>query len=147
MLKIEEVTYGTAFYETLVDLRYGILRKPLNLHFTEEQLMAEKTEIHLAAMMEHTLVGCVLLAPQSEGAIKFRQMAVKLEYQRKGIGKALLSYAEELAQQRNYHHITLNAREHAVRFYEKLGYRKVGEPFTEIGIPHQRLDKLLIPEG
>lgn len=145
MLEIKEVAHGTTLYETLVDLRYRILRQPLNLYFTEEQLMAEKSEIHLAAMMEHIPVGCVLLSPQDTATVKLRQMAVEPEYRDKGIGKTLLAYAEETAQQKGCRNIVLHAREDAVRFYEHLGYSKIGEPFTEIGIPHQRLDKALSP--
>ena len=39
--------------------------------------------------------------------------------------------------------LTLHARETAVAFYLRLGYRVVGEPFVEVTIPHRTMEKLL----
>jgi predicted GNAT family N-acyltransferase len=40
--------------------------------------------------------------------------------------------------------IFLNARGTAIGFYAKLGYTGVGEEFTEVGIPHLRMDKAIL---
>jgi predicted GNAT family N-acyltransferase len=39
--------------------------------------------------------------------------------------------------------MTLHARDTAVPFYLNLGYACVGEPFTEVGIGHQEMEKAL----
>jgi len=39
--------------------------------------------------------------------------------------------------------MVLHAREAAIPFYLRLGYELEGEPFTEVGIPHRRMVKLL----
>lgn len=52
-------------------------------------------------------------------------LAVKSDYRRKGIGKALLMEAEDWAMRHNIHHIRLNSgisRKEAHAFYQKLGY-------------------------
>ena len=37
----------------------------------------------------------------------------------------------------------LNAQSHAIPFYERHGYRVVGDPFDEAGIPHVAMERAL----
>ena len=39
--------------------------------------------------------------------------------------------------------MTLHARDTAIPFYKKLGYECVGEPFVEVTILHQAMQKRL----
>ena len=39
----------------------------------------------------------------------------------------------------------MHARMTAVGFYAKLGYTRVGDGFTEVGIPHVKMEKRLQP--
>jgi len=127
----------------MVGLRYRVLRKPLGLQFTKEQLEAEKNETHLAVMLQETLIGCVLLAAQDKLTVKLRQMAIESDFQGQGVGKSLLKYAESVALQKGFQKIILHARENAVGFYQQSGYRVVGQPFIEVTLPHARMEKLL----
>lgn len=61
-------------------------------------------------------------------------LAVSSEYQRMGIGKELLRYAEQFALDNGIHHIALNsgtARTDAHAFYERNGYAKNQYGFTK----------------
>jgi predicted GNAT family N-acyltransferase len=51
--------------------------------------------------------------------------------------------SERVAIERGALRMTLHARQTAVPFYERLGYRVVGEPFIEVGIPHRAMEKSL----
>lgn len=143
MLKIIEIQFQTPIYNAMVGLRYRVLRKPLGLQFTKEQLEAEKNETHLAVMLQETLIGCVLLAAQDKLTVKLRQMAIESDFQGQGVGKSLLKYAESVALQKGFQKIILHARENAVGFYQQSGYRVVGQPFIEVTLPHARMEKLL----
>jgi GNAT superfamily N-acetyltransferase len=142
-LKIVEATYNTPLYRSLLDLRDRILRQPLGLNFTEEQFLAEKNDIHLAALYEGIPIGCLVLTPQSKTKIKFRQMAIEAIYRGRGFGKLLLDRAENIARDLSYCHIFLHARETAVGFYQKSGYQTIGELFIEVTIPHQKMEKFI----
>ena len=124
-------------------LREEILRKPLNLEYTPEELLAEADSFHLACIHSETLVGCLVLRPESDSRLRMRQFAVRADFQGQGIGRALVTYAEEFARARGYQEIMLHARETAIGFYEKLGYRKEGSRFTEVTIPHFAMRKQL----
>ena len=56
-----------------------------------------------------------------------RQVAVVNDLQGQGIGKALVKYSEALAQRLGSCRMILHARETAVAFYERLGYRQCGD--------------------
>lgn len=67
---------------------------------------------------------------ETEKSFQLRGMAVLTNFQKRGIGDALVKKAETMIQQRNGTFVWMNAREIAVRFYEKLGYQKHGKPFS-----------------
>lgn len=50
----------------------------------------------------------------------------------KGIGKRLFSHAVELARQRGYQLLRLEADPNAAGFYEKMGMHKIGERRSEV---------------
>ncbi len=141
---ILQIEFGTPAFDEAVQLRYDVLRRPLGLTFTEEQLSAEYDQLHLAAYSDAAvLVGYLNLTPQDAQVVKMRQVAVAPTWQRKGVGNALVQASEELAQQLGFTQMVLHARETAVPFYNALGYNSVGTQFEEVGIPHFRMEKAL----
>jgi ribosomal protein S18 acetylase RimI-like enzyme len=125
----------------MVKLRDDILRKPLGLKFSPEELEDEKHNLMMAAYEDEHILGCCMLVEENSQTVRLRQMAVLNDLQGKGIGKALMQFAENLARDRGYRKITMHARQNAVGFYEKMGYRRVGNEFIEITIPHYVMEK------
>jgi GNAT superfamily N-acetyltransferase len=82
-----------------------------------------------------------MLVEEEPGVVRLRQMAVLNDLQGKGIGRALMSFAENLARDRGYKRLTMHARKNALGFYEKMGYRVAGSEFTEVTIPHYVMEK------
>jgi ribosomal protein S18 acetylase RimI-like enzyme len=97
----------------------------------------------MGAYEDDQMLGCCMLVEEEPGTVRLRQMAVVNDLQGKGIGKALMQFAENLARDRGYKKITMHARKNALGFYEKMGYRKVGQEFEEITIPHYVMEKEL----
>jgi len=135
-LVFHTIAHNTPEYVAAVALRHAILRQPLGLAFSVQQLAAEADSQHIGAYLEQTLVACLVLKPISPRQIQMRQVAVDIQLQGKGIGRRLVNHAEMVARQIGYQEMRLHARESAVAFYQCLGYATHGEPFTEIGIPH-----------
>jgi predicted GNAT family N-acyltransferase len=140
-LNFKEVSHNSAEYLLCVDLRNHVLRRPLGLTFSPEQLDAENSDIHLAVFEEDTLVGCAILTTSDVSRVKMRQVAVAPEKQGRGIGRDLVAYCELVGLQRGFMEMYLHARATVVPFYEKSGYCTVGEPFVEVGIPHRAMVK------
>ena len=140
----KQIDYGTVQYAQMVELRSQVLRKPIGLDFTEEELDKEKDEILIGAFDEDEMIGCCMLTKTEEGELKLRQMAVKDDLQGTGIGASIISFAENIARDRGFGKMVMNARDSAVGFYEKLGYKVVGDAFTEVNLPHHKMEKRLL---
>lgn len=143
-MPIKVIEYGSAQYKEMVALRSEILRKPLGLEFSDEELEKEKKDLLIGAIEDDKLTACCILTPLSTTTYKLRQMAVSQKMQRLGIGAMMLHFAENLARDARYDTMILNARTTAIGFYEKMGYSIHGNEFIEVGIPHVEMRKKLL---
>lgn len=137
-MEFKTIAYNSPEYKEMVDLRYRILREPLGLTFSEEDLVKDKNDILLAAYFPKSekIVACCILTPLNEFTVQLRQMAVDDFYQRKGFGSEMLNFAEQKATQQDFKYMYLHARQVAANFYKKHGYSIESDRFTEVGIPH-----------
>lgn len=142
-ITIRQIQFGSKEYGEAVELRIKILRDPLGLTLTEEQLKAEIDEYHIAAFSDRKIVGCLLLKPMSAHEIQMRQVAVDANMQKTGIGRQMVVFAEKFIADKGFARIMLHAREVVVPFYEKLGYTAEGDVFIEVTIPHRTMVKSL----
>ncbi|MCZ2224841.1 MAG: GNAT family N-acetyltransferase [Chitinophagales bacterium] len=139
------IDHNSNDYKQMVAMRYTILRKPLGLQFSEEELAREKEDILIGCFDDDRLEGCCLLTKTAEDdTLRLRQMAVLNGLQGKGIGRVLMNFAENIARDKGYKKITMHARKNAMGFYEKLGYQVVSDEFKEISIPHYIMEKSLV---
>ena len=127
----------------MVELRNEILRKPLGLNFDKKELERETEDILIAAFEEDKILGCCLLTRVDNQCIRLRQMAVQNNLQGKGIGAAMMNFAEHVAKDAGYKKLIMHARKSAIGFYEKFGYKVSGDEFTELSIPHYIMEKKL----
>lgn len=142
-MPIRQIDHGSIEYKKMVDLRYDILRKPLNLTFEANELDREKNDILIAVFEEETILGCCLLTKVDKYCLRLRQMAVQNNLQGKGIGASMMNFAENIATDAGYRKIIMHARKTAIGFYEKLGYKVTGDEFLEVLIPHVIMEKKL----
>ncbi len=142
-MALKIIDHGSSEYRQMLKLRNDILRKPLGISFTEEELEKEKDNLLVAAYDDDQLLGCCMLVKNSDKSMRLRQMAVIDNLQGKGIGKALTIFAENLARDRKFKSIIMHARKNTVGFYQKMGYNVVSDEFIEIGIPHHVMEKEL----
>jgi N-acetylglutamate synthase-like GNAT family acetyltransferase len=127
----------------MLRLRYDMLRKPLGLSFNPEELEKEKDDILMGAFEDDRILGCCLLTKEGPHTLRLRQMAVPNNLQGKGIGRALMVFAENIARDMGYHTLMMHARITATGFYEKMGYVKKDGEFTEVTIQHVIMEKKL----
>lgn len=142
-MALKQIDHGSKEYLQMVKLRNDILRQPLGLAFTPEELAKEADDILIGAFDEDDLLACCMLTKASADSLRLRQMAVQNNLQGKGIGASMLNFAELLTKDKGYNKIIMHARETATGFYEKLGYNIVGDKFTEVTIPHYVMEKKL----
>ena len=91
------------------------------------------------------LVGCIALCTKMDDVYKdvkwltkdvkslyVHRLAVEPQFQKKGIGKKLMDYAEDFAKKNNFISIrldTFSKNKNNMRFYERRGYKRLEEVF------------------
>jgi thioesterase domain-containing protein len=110
-------------FERYYQLRWQILRKPWDQPLGSERDGLEQESIHrmIIDANENVLaVGRLEKSSQFSGQIRF--MAVSSKTQGQGLGQQIIAALEHQAQKLGITEVTLNAREDAIGFYQKLGY-------------------------
>jgi predicted GNAT family N-acyltransferase len=77
------------------------------------------------------------------GTAKIERVAVLEAHRGLGIGRRLMTTAEEHIAEQPYGRIYLEAQVEVLAFYRGLGYEVRSEPFDDVGIPHRAMDKQL----
>ena len=119
-------------------LRQEVLYPAQKLY--EMELDEDQEGIHFGAFTDDKLVGVISLF-QTDTSFQFRKLAVSEEYQKMGIGNALLQRIEEFAGSEGGAVIWCNARVSAIGFYMKAGYAHTGKLFTKNGFDYEILEK------
>lgn len=143
MIAINLIEHNSPEYWQMVALRADILRKPLGLIYTKEQLDSENLDLLIAAFENKTIIGCCILSNLANKTMQLRQMAVSADQQYRGIGAKIIKFAENYCLQNQHKSIILHARATAVGFYQKLGYEVFGDEYLEVGLSHFNMKKHL----
>ncbi|HDZ07942.1 hypothetical protein LCGC14_0042130 [marine sediment metagenome] len=139
-----EMAFASEAYERAWLLRQTVLRAPLGLTLDISERATEASHRHFALFTDDdTLAACISVVPLPDACAKLRQMAVNELMQGAGLGRALITRVEALLAEQGYRYLHMHARESAVGFYQKLGYRSEGDPFIEVTIAHIRMSKTL----
>jgi predicted GNAT family N-acyltransferase len=144
-IAIVEAVLGSDLYRQCVRLREAVLRRPLGLTITREELADDTARQHFCALSYGAVVGSVSLKPLDESTLQLKQMAVAEERRGEGVGAHLLAHAEAWGSSGGFFLMVLNARMGVEGFYARYGYQALGEPFQENTVPHIRMTKRLRP--
>lgn len=140
---------SNAAFKDYYQLRWKLLRAPWNQAQGSEIDDIEDQCVHFMAMTVNRednaeAIGVARLQFNSASEAQIRYMAVAREYQRKGIGRELVHAMEQHAAASLCKKTVLDARETAVTFYEKLGYKVMHKSYLLFGeIQHYRMLKVL----
>ena len=132
-------------YQRYYGLRWKILRAPWNQPRGSEQDELEQSSHHLMVIdSDPTVIGVGRLQFNTIKEAQIRYMAIDIDQQRKGIGTLLLHALEDKAVELGAACIVLDAREHALGFYQKQGYELEGPGHVLFStIPHVKMRKTL----
>jgi ribosomal protein S18 acetylase RimI-like enzyme len=131
-------------WEEYYDLRFRILREPWKQPRGSERNEGDSTGIHLACFEQGNIIGIIRLDQSDEFTGQIRFMAVESKMQGKGIGEKLMCEMEKNAFNRGDKKIILHAREVALGFYEKLGYKIIKKSHNLFeAIQHYLMEKEL----
>lgn len=111
---------------------------------SEEWDAADATALHAVAINAlGQAVGTGRLLAAEPGVGKIGRMAVHRALRGTGVGARVLAALIEAARTRGDHTLRLSAQRTAMGFYQRQGWQCVGEPYDEVGIPHQTMERRL----
>jgi predicted GNAT family N-acyltransferase len=124
------------------DIRRLVFQDEQGVPADEEFDDDDEQATHVLAEASGTAIGTGRVVFHSEYA-KIGRMAVRREWRRRGVGRALLEALIQVAAARGAGRLLLHAQVQAIPFYEALGFHVVSDEFEEAGIPHQRMERRL----
>ncbi len=142
-LSCRKIDCDSPAHAAMVDLRDRILRKPIGLHVTPEEIARDLGDYLLGCYDGDTLVGCLILHKDAHGGVKMRQVAVDNTRQGQGIGAFMLHAAQDIVRGWGFGAMYCHARETARAFYAQNGWVVTSDTFDENGIPHCRMERAL----
>lgn len=138
---IRKIVYGTPDYETSIFIRNEVFRKPHGLDIKDDDLSSDKVVEMFGAYLDDKMIATIFLDIVDRNTVKIRNVAILEEYRGKGLGKYLMDYVEDIARQRGYTKSILMGRVSAEKFYNKLGYKTLSEPYDYKTVPHVDMEK------
>lgn len=143
MMEMRRIEYGSQDYETTLDLRNEIFRKPQGLNLRDEDLSREALCDMFGGFIGEKIIATIFLTKIDDLTARIKAVMILEEYRGTGLGKFIMNYAENVARNQGYKYIKLLARLSAESFYEKLGYQRVSEPLDYYQVAHVSMVKEL----
>lgn len=122
--------------ELVLSIRRDVFIKGLNIPEHMEIDENEDMATYVLAYIKNKPVGTARWRETKRG-VKLERFAVLGEYRSNGIGEKMTKFI--LNNLNKSQLIYLYAQESAINFYEKLGFKSVGNLFEEVGIKHQKM--------
>ncbi|MEC1678235.1 GNAT family N-acetyltransferase [Bacillus mojavensis] len=126
--------------EDTYEIRNRILRPHQSIEQCKYDQDHAEGSFHLGAFFEETLISIASFSPENQPlltdspAYRLRGMATLEEYRDQKAGSTLIKYAEQKLADMGVQAVWCNARYHVKSYYEKLGWKELGEPFEISGI-------------
>lgn len=112
-------------WKAYYDLRYLVLRKPLNQPIGSERNEGDATGIHFALFDNSEIKAIARLDQAGENVAQVRFVAVEINSQGTGYGRAIMDATEQKSKELGNTKMILHARDYAVDFYLKLNYKLI----------------------
>jgi len=119
-----------------ISIRRKVFVEGMNIPENIEIDKHDENAKHVLAYIVDKPIGTARWRETSHG-FKLERFAVLKDYRSNGAGKALTEYIIKKINKEKM--IFLNSQYSAIGFYEKLGFKKIGNVFIEVDIPHQKM--------
>ncbi len=135
------VKYGGDEHAEAIALRKEVLYEARGISTADYN--EEDRHIQIVGFSDGIIIATCSLVPDDDHC-RMRYVAIKNDIQGAGIGSKMLVFFEEQARNQGFKSIYCHARDTAINFYTKNGYKTEGEMFEQVTIPHVKMRKILI---
>lgn len=137
------------FKELSLDQLYDIMALREQVFTIEQQCSAfdfdglDKQAVHLLGLDNNKILAYARILPTdiyAEGVVSFGRIVVAKEHRRQGLGKTMMQkIVDFIAVHYPNMPIKFSAQTYLQSFYERFGFRAVGDEYDEGGIPHIKM--------
>ncbi len=128
--------------QQVMRVRHQVFVVEQNVPVDLERDDADRSAVHFLARRDGQVTGAARLVIQGDSG-KVGRMSVLAQFRGLGIGRALMASIEVAACELGLSSLILNAQDHALGFYQTLGYEAAGDELVEAGIVHVPMVKRL----
>jgi predicted GNAT family N-acyltransferase len=107
------------------DLRFRVLREPLNQPLGSERNDGDTSGIHFTLYDDSVIKAIARLDQVNDHISQVRFVAVEINSQGKGYGREIMDATEHKSKELGNKQMILHARDYAVDFYLKLNYKLI----------------------
>lgn len=104
----------------------------------------EDKTLHVVGYLQKSAAAVARINPLANNFYKVQRVAVLEDFRGQHLGEQLMNEIERKACEDKKTGLILGAQDHAIGFYEKLGYTIEGDGFVEANIPHHTMKKILL---
>lgn len=113
---------------------------PRDIEIDEHDVLVDPVCKHFLLVVNGMPAGTARAITLEDQSIKIQRVAIYKKYRGLGFGKVLLNKIEDYYQASKY---VLGAQEHAIPFYEKLGYVITSDIYLDADIRHKDMEKVI----
>lgn len=137
---------GANELEACYALRWKVLRAPWHQpRGSERDELEDVARNYMVVDMAGKVLATGRIHSINTNTAQIRYMAVEPGYERRGLGKQLLTALEADATDKGENYIVLHARENSLEFYRHCGYRIIRKSHRLFGlIQHYEMEKQLL---
>ena len=103
----------------------------------------DREALHVVVKDGEQVIGTARVLFLADGRAKLERMAVTEAFRRKGIGRRIISFLNEVLRNKQVEHVVLHAQLGVVEFYKSCGFEQSGLPFWEADIKHTKMQRRL----
>jgi len=118
------------------DIRNQVFTHEQNVDPKYEKDGKETVATHFLAFFDKTPVGTARFFKLDDNSAKISRVAVLSKYRGKEIGKVLINEIIEYSKKLGISTLILSSQSYVMEFYERFGFKVLGEEFMEANIPH-----------
>jgi predicted GNAT family N-acyltransferase len=142
LLQIKTVQYQDEI-ATIRQIRTKVFQQEQGVSSELEFDGLDANAIHFLAYLDNKAVATARIREIDPHTTKIERLAVLPQARKQGVGRKLMSTALEIIAQQPKNIAIVHAQEYIVQLYEQLGFKVVGEKFSEAGIAHVKMVKQL----
>ena len=135
------IKYGGSEHAEAILLRKKVLYETRGILASDYN--EEDTHVQIAGFANNIIIATCSLVPEGDHC-RMRYVAISSDIQGAGIGSKMLLFFEDHARNKGFKSIYCHARDTAMNFYTKNGYKTEGDIFEQVTIPHIKMRKTLI---